>query len=119
MGIEIIGDEFAIEPELRAWMTQRLEKIASRFGPVDEVRIDIKRATAWSSVQWALAMRVRAYGTEIHAEVVADLDPKQFHIRNALDRIASWTSDPVLPVLTERPDLQAALTALEGHATEG
>jgi bifunctional non-homologous end joining protein LigD len=52
-------------------------------------------------------------------EVVADLDPKQFHIRNALDRIAAWESDPVLPVLTERPDLQAALTALEGHAQEG
>jgi bifunctional non-homologous end joining protein LigD len=52
-------------------------------------------------------------------EVVPDLDPKQFHIRNALDRIASWSADPVLPVLTERPDLQAALTALEGHAKEG
>jgi len=52
-------------------------------------------------------------------EVVPELDPKQFHIRNALDRIAAWPSDPVLPVLTERPDLQAALTALEGHAKEG
>ncbi|MEP6861594.1 MAG: DNA ligase D, partial [Deltaproteobacteria bacterium] len=52
-------------------------------------------------------------------EVVADLDPKRFHIRNALDRIAAWASDPVLPVLTERPDLQAALTALEDHAKEG
>ena len=51
-------------------------------------------------------------------EVVPDLDPKQFHIRNALDRIAAWASDPVLPVLTERPDLQAALTALEGHAKD-
>ncbi|MEP6861595.1 MAG: hypothetical protein ABJE66_13295 [Deltaproteobacteria bacterium] len=70
MDIEINADDFAIEPELRAWMTQRLEKIASRFGPVDEVGIDIRRATAWSSVQWALAMRVMAYGTEIHAEVV-------------------------------------------------
>jgi bifunctional non-homologous end joining protein LigD len=52
-------------------------------------------------------------------EVVPDLDPKRFHIRNALDRIAAWASDPVLPVLSERPDLQAALTALEGHAKEG
>ena len=50
-------------------------------------------------------------------EVVPDLDPKQFHIRNALDRV-SKTTDPVLPVLTERPDLQAALTALEDHAKE-
>jgi bifunctional non-homologous end joining protein LigD len=50
-------------------------------------------------------------------EVVPDLDPKQFHIRNALDRV-SKTTDPVLPVLTERPDLQAALSALEDHAKE-
>src|SRR4029079_11779012 len=52
-------------------------------------------------------------------EVVPDLDPKQFHIRNALDRIAAGAMYPVLPVLTERPDLQAALTALEGHAKDG
>jgi bifunctional non-homologous end joining protein LigD len=52
-------------------------------------------------------------------EVVPDLDPKQFHIRNALDRITAWSADPVLPVLTERPDLQAALTALEAHAKDG
>jgi bifunctional non-homologous end joining protein LigD len=51
-------------------------------------------------------------------EVVPDLDPKQFHIRNALDRV-SQTTDPMLRVLTERPDLQAALTALEDHAKEG
>ena len=51
-------------------------------------------------------------------EVVEGLDPKQFHIRNALDRITS-RPDPCLPVLTERPDLQAALTALEDHAKEG
>ena len=50
-------------------------------------------------------------------EVVPELDPKQFHIRNALDRV-SKTTDPVLPVLTERPDLQAALSALEHHAKE-
>jgi bifunctional non-homologous end joining protein LigD len=50
-------------------------------------------------------------------EVVPDLDPKQFNIRNALDRV-SKTTDPVLPVLTERPDLQAALSALEHHAKE-
>lgn len=49
-------------------------------------------------------------------EVVPDLDPKQFHLRNALDRITSWETDPLLPVLTERPDLQAALTALEEFA---
>ena len=51
-------------------------------------------------------------------EVVPGLDPKQFHLRNALDRIAKWGSDPVLPVLTERPDLAAALTALESYAKE-
>ena len=58
MDVEIVGFEFAVEAELRAWMTQRIEKIASRFGPVDHARIEIRRATAWSSVQWALGMQV-------------------------------------------------------------
>lgn len=49
-------------------------------------------------------------------EVTPELDPKQFHIRNAAERIASWGNDPMLPVLTQRPDLLAALTALERHA---
>jgi bifunctional non-homologous end joining protein LigD len=49
-------------------------------------------------------------------EVVPDLDPKIFHVRNTLDRITAWKSDPVLPVLTERPDLQRALSALEAYA---
>ncbi len=51
-------------------------------------------------------------------EVVPELDPKQFNIRNAAQRIAAWPGDPMLPVLTERPDLQAALEALEAHAKE-
>ena len=49
-------------------------------------------------------------------EVVTDLDPKIFHVRNALDRLQAWRSDPVLPVLTERPDLRAAMVALEDYA---
>jgi len=49
-------------------------------------------------------------------EVVPDLDPKQFNLRNALDRVSRWASDPIAPILTERPDLQAALTKLEAHA---
>ncbi|HEY5952052.1 MAG TPA: non-homologous end-joining DNA ligase, partial [Kofleriaceae bacterium] len=52
-------------------------------------------------------------------EVVADLDPKQFHLRNALDRITSWPADPLAPVLELRPDLAAALTALEKYAKDG
>jgi bifunctional non-homologous end joining protein LigD len=52
-------------------------------------------------------------------EVVPDLDPKQFHLKNALDRIAAWPGDPLLPVLAERPDLRAALTALEQHVKDG
>ncbi|HEY0479109.1 MAG TPA: DNA ligase D [Kofleriaceae bacterium] len=46
-------------------------------------------------------------------EVVPGLDPKQFHLRNALDRVTAWAGDPCLPVLTERPDLAAALGRLE------
>jgi bifunctional non-homologous end joining protein LigD len=46
-------------------------------------------------------------------EVVPGLDPKQFHLRNALDRITRWSGDPCAPILTERPDLGAALERLE------
>ncbi|HEX7843906.1 MAG TPA: non-homologous end-joining DNA ligase, partial [Kofleriaceae bacterium] len=51
-------------------------------------------------------------------EVVPGLDPKQFHLRNALDRVTAWASDPCLPVLTERPDLAAAIERLEQLARE-
>lgn len=50
-------------------------------------------------------------------EVTPDLDPKRFHLRNALDRITTRI-DPVLDVLETRPDLQAALTALDQYARE-
>jgi bifunctional non-homologous end joining protein LigD len=46
-------------------------------------------------------------------EVVPGLDAKQFHLRNALDRVTRWAGDPCAPILTERPDLGAALERLE------
>jgi bifunctional non-homologous end joining protein LigD len=46
-------------------------------------------------------------------EVVPGLDPKQFHLRNALGRVTTWAGDPCAPVLTERPDLHAALERLD------
>ncbi|HEX4423738.1 MAG TPA: DNA ligase D [Kofleriaceae bacterium] len=46
-------------------------------------------------------------------EVVPGLDPKQFHLRNALDRVTRWPGDPCAAVLNERPDLAAALDRLE------
>jgi bifunctional non-homologous end joining protein LigD len=49
-------------------------------------------------------------------EVVPGLDPRQFHLRNALDRVTAWAGDPCLPVLGERPDLAAALARLEQAA---
>ena len=52
-------------------------------------------------------------------EVVPGLDAKQFHLRNALDRVTRWAGDPCLPVLSERPDLQAALERLEQLAKSG
>jgi bifunctional non-homologous end joining protein LigD len=54
----------------------------------------------------------------VWSEVVPGLDPKQFNLRNALERV-STRPDPVLPVLSVRPDLQAALTALEKYAKGG
>jgi bifunctional non-homologous end joining protein LigD len=52
-------------------------------------------------------------------EVVPSLDARQWNIKNALDRVASWSGDPCLPVLSERPDLAAALGRLEQHARDG
>jgi bifunctional non-homologous end joining protein LigD len=47
-------------------------------------------------------------------EVIPALDARQFTLRNAMDRITSWAGgDPCAPILTERPDLGAALLALE------
>lgn len=49
-------------------------------------------------------------------EVTPELDARQFTMRNALDRIAAWPGDPCRPVLSERPDLAAALGKLESLA---
>ncbi|MGE5180663.1 MAG: DNA ligase, partial [Acidobacteriota bacterium] len=50
-------------------------------------------------------------------EVVPGLDPRQFHLRNALARVTS-RPDPMLPVLTTRPDLRAVFERLEEHAKQ-
>lgn len=52
------------------------------------------------------------------AEVVPELDARQFTLRNALDRIGAWDGDPCANVLSERPDLGAALVALEAFVKE-
>jgi bifunctional non-homologous end joining protein LigD len=46
-------------------------------------------------------------------EVVPELDPKRFHLRNALERVAAWPADPMRPLLTSRPDLHAVFARLE------
>jgi len=51
-------------------------------------------------------------------EVTTDLDPKRFHLRNALERITS-RPDPCASVLETRPDLAAALIALEAIVKAG
>jgi bifunctional non-homologous end joining protein LigD len=50
-------------------------------------------------------------------EVVPELDPRAFHLRNAFDRVSRWAGDPCLPVLRERPDLAAALERLSKLAS--
>jgi bifunctional non-homologous end joining protein LigD len=52
-------------------------------------------------------------------EVTPELDPKQFTIKTALDRVASWAGDPCAAVLTDRPDLAGALGKLEQYAKDG
>jgi DNA primase len=46
-------------------------------------------------------------------EVNADLDPKNYTIRNALERMASMGEDPVLPVIDEKPKLARSLERLD------
>ncbi len=49
-------------------------------------------------------------------EVVPGLDPRQFHLRNALARVTAWRADPCANVLTERPDLAAMMAKLAALA---
>jgi bifunctional non-homologous end joining protein LigD len=51
-------------------------------------------------------------------EVTPDLDPKRFHLGNALARVTAWKRDPLAPVLATRPDLAAVLGKLEAYARE-
>jgi hypothetical protein len=46
-------------------------------------------------------------------EVNDDLDPKNYTIKNALDRMESMGEDPVLPVLTDKPKLAKTLARLD------
>ena len=53
-------------------------------------------------------------------EVTMSLDPKDFTIRTALDRMARLGTDPMSPVLGESPDLEQVLGKLAGlMATNG
>jgi bifunctional non-homologous end joining protein LigD len=47
-------------------------------------------------------------------EVVDGLNPRDYTIRNAMDRMAALGSDPLRAVLTETPDLASALARLAG-----
>jgi bifunctional non-homologous end joining protein LigD len=51
-------------------------------------------------------------------EVVPELTARQFTIHNALARMEKRGFDPVLPVLSERPDLAAVLSRLDGVVRE-
>jgi bifunctional non-homologous end joining protein LigD len=50
-------------------------------------------------------------------EVVDGLDPKDYTIRNAIERMEQLGADPVRPVLTETPDLAGALGRLAALLT--
>jgi bifunctional non-homologous end joining protein LigD len=47
-------------------------------------------------------------------DVNESLDPKQFTIRNAIERMEKLGADPLLPVLETKPDLAQVLEALAG-----
>jgi bifunctional non-homologous end joining protein LigD len=52
-------------------------------------------------------------------EVVEGLDPTAFTIRTALDRMESLGSDPVAPVLVQKPDLPRVIGRLAEGMTSG
>ena len=52
-------------------------------------------------------------------EVHASLDPRDYTIRNALARMEGLGTDPVLPVLEERPDLGTVLGRLAAELQAG
>ena len=49
------------------------------------------------------------------SEVTPKLDPREFTITNMETRLTRLKSDPMLPVLTEVPDLVAAISRLQGQ----
>jgi bifunctional non-homologous end joining protein LigD len=52
-------------------------------------------------------------------EVGPRLDPAAFTIRNALERMERLGEDPLVPAITEKPDLLGALERLRGHLPRG
>ena len=51
---------------------------------------------------------------EVEDEVVEALNPRDYTMRNALERMERLGADPMSPVLTETPDLSGALARLAG-----
>jgi bifunctional non-homologous end joining protein LigD len=51
-------------------------------------------------------------------EVNKDLDPKDFTIKNAVERMESLKRDPLLPVLEDKPNLGKVLEKLGGMLGE-
>jgi DNA primase len=51
-------------------------------------------------------------------EVNGDLDPRDFTIRNAVERLERLGADPVRPVLESLPDLGAVLQRLAAMMAE-
>ena len=52
-------------------------------------------------------------------DVVVLKHPTLEELKEALARVTAWSADPCAPVLTERPDLQAALDALGQFVKDG
>jgi DNA primase len=50
-------------------------------------------------------------------EVVEGLDPRDYTMRNAIERMERLGTDPMIAVLTETPDLHGALARLAGLLT--
>lgn len=100
MKIEFKGLEFEIESVLQEWMTQRLEKIASRFGPIESVAIRIRRIAGFTTDRWTVSAtcktedRVLRAMVEDGADLEVAFDELMILLASQL-RAARWERDGV------------------------
>jgi len=70
MEIAIEAHDFTVEPELRAWLENRLEILSSRFGPIETARVVIRQGGV--AEPWAVTVVIGAFEGHLTPSTVAD-----------------------------------------------